>query len=203
MPENLTTQSEGSYSEEYERALRLAVAAHRQQTRKGSGLPYIVHPIHVSVILLRYGFSTEAAVAGLLHDVVEDQGYHLDEIAERFGPRVGEMVDLLSETKTDADGRKRPWKVRKREALDRLKDARRETVAVKAADALHNAQSFVEDLRREGPQIWKHFNQGPDPQLVYYRRIVEISRERLGRHPLVAELAEAVRSLGRTISETS
>ncbi len=195
-------QREKGYSETYEEALRLAIALHHGQTRKGSGLPYIVHPIHVSVILLRHGFSTEAAIAGLLHDVVEDQGYSLTEIAERFGPKVAGMVDALSERKRDARGEKRPWKVRKREALEQIGDASREAVAVKAADALHNAESFVEDLRREGPQIWRHFNQGPETQLDYYRKIVEVSKRRLGPHLLVEELAEAVRSLARAINET-
>jgi (p)ppGpp synthase/HD superfamily hydrolase len=191
-----------TYSERYERALRLAVTLHRHQTRKGSGLPYVVHPIHVSVILLRHGFSTEAGIAGLLHDIVEDQGYDLDEITEQFGPRVARMVDALSERKRDAQGQKRAWKVRKREALEQIREASREAVAIKAADALHNAESFVEDLKREGPQIWHHFNQGPEPQLAYYRRIVEVSRERLGPHPLVEELDEAVQRLARAISET-
>ena len=191
------------YSRAYEEALRVATAAHSQQTRKGSGLPYILHPIHVSVILLRHGFSTETAIVGLLHDVVEDQGYALSEITERFGPGVAEMVDALSERKRDTRGEKRAWRTRKREALEQIRDASREAVAVKAADALHNAESFVEDLRQEGPQVWRYFNQGPERQIEYYRKIVEISRERLGSHALVQELTEAVENLARAISETS
>jgi len=195
--------SDEAYSEAYEEALRLAVVAHRQQVRKGSGLPYIIHPVHVSVILLRHGFSTEAAIAGLLHDIVEDQGYALAEIAEQFGTRVAEMVDALSERKYNDYGEKRAWKVRKREALEQIRAASRGAVAVKAADALHNAESFLEDLEQKGPQIWRHFNQGAGLQLAYYRKIVVVSRERLGLHPLTEELAEAVDRLARAIRETS
>jgi (p)ppGpp synthase/HD superfamily hydrolase len=191
------------YSEAYEKALRVAVVTHYEQVRKGNGLPYVIHPIHVSIILLRHGLSTEAAIAGLLHDIVEDQGYELADIDEQFGPRVAKMVDVLSEQKRDAYGKKRAWKVRKREALEKIQQASREAVAVKAADALHNAESFVEDLEREGAQVWEHFNQGPEAQLVYYRRIVEISEERLGSHPLVEELAETVEVLAQAIEETS
>jgi len=195
-------QREEGYSETYEEALRFATVAHRQQTRKGSGLPYIIHPIHVSVILLRHGFSTETAVAGLLHDVVEDQGYDLTEITRRFGPQVARMVDALSERKCDARGRKRPWKVRKDEALEQIEDASQEAVAVKMADALHNAESFVEDLQREGSKIWCHFNQGPAHQLDYYCKIVDVGSARLGSHPLVEELSEAVQRMAEAISET-
>lgn len=190
------------YSSSYEEALQVATVAHLDQWRKGSQLPYIVHPIHVSVILLRHGFSTEMAIAGLLHDVVEDQGYELAEIERRFGTKVSSMVDALSEQKRDAQGNKRAWEVRKREALEKLHRASGEAVAVKAADVLHNAHSFVRDLRREGPEVWHHFNRGPRQQLSYYRDVLDLVEERWAGHPLVTELADAVRFLGLAIGET-
>lgn len=193
---------EEGYSTQYEEALRLAIIAHRQQMRKGSGLPYIIHPIHVSVILLRHGFSTEVAVAGLLHDVVEDQGFALAEIRRQFGELVAQMVDAVSEQKYDAAGQRRPWKARKQEALNQIRVADTEAVALKAADALHNVESLVEDLHWEGPEMWHHFNQGPASQLDYYREIVAVSAQRLGPHPLVDELSNAVQALARAIKGT-
>jgi (p)ppGpp synthase/HD superfamily hydrolase len=190
------------YSERYEQALRLAARLHRSQTRKGSDLPYITHPVHVSVILLRHGFSTEVAIAGLLHDVVEDQEYALGPIKEQFGAQVAEIVAALSECKEDAQGAKRPWETRKREALEHMRQASLEAVAVKVADALHNAQCFVLDLRREGPTLWKHFNRGPEAQWDYYRKLLQIARERLENHPLVDELTDAVQALVQAIDKT-
>jgi (p)ppGpp synthase/HD superfamily hydrolase len=195
-------EREEGYSEQYEQALRVTTVAHRGQTRKGSGLPYVIHPIHVSVILLRYGFSMETAIAGLLHDVVEDQGYDLAEIERQFGVRVAEMVAALSERKSDAAGAKRSWEVRKREALQQIREASLETVAVKCADTLHNAHSFVQDLRRDGAEVWQHFNRGPQSQLRYYRQVLDLAGERLGAHPLVAELEGAVAQLARMVDET-
>jgi (p)ppGpp synthase/HD superfamily hydrolase len=195
-------EREEGYSEQYEEALRLATIVHRRQMRKGSGLPYVIHPIHVSVILLRHGFSMEIAIAGLLHDLVEDQGYDLAEIEARFGARVAEMVAALSERKIDAEGAKRPWEVRKREALQQVLEASREAVAVKCADTLHNAHSFVQDLHREGAGVWRHFNRGPQSQLRYYRQVLDVAEGRLGAHPLVTELASAVAQLARAIDET-
>ena len=197
-----TTKNETGYSTAYERALRLAIVAHREQSRKGSGLPYSVHPVHVSVILLRHGFSTDVAIAGLLHDLVEDQGFDLNELDRRFGSQVSRIVDALTEQKHDTRGEKRPWTIRKREALEKLEGSSKEAAAVKAADALHNAESFIEDLQRDGAEIWRHFNQGPAEQLAYYRRIASISEERLGSHPLVAELAATVKTLADAIEET-
>jgi len=191
-----------AYSERYEQALRLATTAHRHQNRKGGNLPYISHPVHVSVILLRYGFSTDAAIAGLLHDVVEDQGVDLSEIEERFGPQVVELVAALSERKTDDQGARRPWEVRKREALEHMREGSLEVAAVKAADALHNARATALDARREGPSVWQRFTRGPQALVDHYRDIVQVARERMGHHPLVDELAEAVEELGGIVRDT-
>ena len=190
---------ERGYSERYERALRLAASAHRSQNRKAGDVPYITHPFHVSVILLRHGFSTDVAIAGLLHDVVEDQGFALGEIEERFGGRVAGFVAALSERKQDAHGVKRPWEVRKREALEHMRQGDTEVVAIKVADALHNARSMAQDVRRDGPETWKRFNRGPESQLDYYRSILEIARERLRDHPMVDELAEAIEDLAQIV----
>jgi (p)ppGpp synthase/HD superfamily hydrolase len=190
---------ERGYSERYEQALRLAASAHRSQNRKAGDVPYITHPFHVSVILLRHGFSTDVAIAGLLHDVVEDQGFALSEIEERFGGRVAGFVAALSERKQDAHGVKRPWEVRKREALEHMRQGDTEVAAIKVADALHNARSMAQDVRQDGPETWKRFNRGPESQLDYYRSILEIARERLRDHPMVDELAEAIEDLAQIV----
>ena len=183
-----------AYSERYEAALALAASAHLDQARKAGGEPYIVHVVHVSVILLRHGFSEDVAIAGLLHDVVEDQEVPLAEIEAGFGPAVAEMVAALTERKRE-NGRERPWEDRKREALAHLEGASREAVTVKAADTLHNARSLALALRRDGPSAWRHFKRGPAETLWYYRRVADLVRQRLGAHPLAAELEAATASL--------
>lgn len=195
--------TETGYSERYEQALRLATAAHRHQNRKGSDLPYISHPVHVSVILLHYGFPTDVAIAGLLHDVVEDQGVDLAQIEEQFGACVAELVVALSERKTDAQGIKRPWEVRKQEALEHVCRGGPEVVAIKAADVLHNARATALDARQNGPAVWRRFTRGPAALLDHYRQIVQIARAQLPGHPLVDELADAVEDLAQAIDEVS
>ncbi len=196
------TRAHQGYSELYEDALRLATKAHRSQNRKGSDVPYITHLVHVSAILLRHGYPIEVAIAGLLHDIVEDQGYDLSRIRDQFGTQVAEIVAALSERKTDARGAKRRWEVRKREALEHLRRASPEAVAVKAADTLHNARSIALDARRDGPEIWQRFTRGPELMLDNYRHILQIARERLGDHPLVDELADSVEDLARVVGQT-
>ena len=190
-----------AYSQRYEAALTLAAQAHRHQDRKAGDVPYIVHPVHVSTILLRHGFSEDVVIAGLLHDVVEDQGIPPECIEADFGPMVAEIVAAVSERKLEA-GAPRPWEIRKQELLAQVREASPEAVAVKAADALHNARSLARDLDQEGPSIWRRFSGGPDPSLSYYQSVGVLVRERLGQHPLADELAEGIRDLERVIAET-
>jgi (p)ppGpp synthase/HD superfamily hydrolase len=190
-----------AYSQRYEAALILAARAHRLQNRKGSDIPYIVHPVHVSLILLRYGFAEDVVIAGLLHDVVEDQPVPLSDIEAQFGPEVAKMVDNVTERKWE-DGRERPWEDRKNEALDELSRAGSDTLAIKAADALHNTRVLAFDLRRMGPSLWTYFTRGPQESLWYYRSLAEIVQRSLDAHPLVGELGEAIADLEWAIAET-
>jgi (p)ppGpp synthase/HD superfamily hydrolase len=189
------------YSERYEAALALAASAHQGQVRKAGGEPYVVHVVHVSVILLRHGFSEEVAIAGLLHDVVEDQDVPLAEIEAGFGPAVAEMVAALTEWKEEG-GQERPWEDRKREALAHLENASREAVAVKAADTLHNARSLALALDRVGPSIWGRFKRGSAEMLWYYQEVAAAVCARLGAHALANELLDAIEALEQAIAET-
>ena len=194
----MTTQS---YSDLYEDALRLAAVAHDDQPRKGTTIPYIIHPVHVSIILLQHGFPTEVAIAGLLHDVVEDRDVPLSQLGDQFGDQVAEMVAALSERKKDAEGKDRPWEIRKQEGLEQLRRASPEAVAVKTADTLHSARCIALDVRREGPTFWQRFNCRPEQQLNYYRQIAQVAQGRLLNHPLVDELASAVEDMARAMKE--
>src|SRR5262245_24388558 len=93
-----TLNSQFGFSPRYDAALALAARAHRSQLRKGTDLPYIAHPVHVSLILIRHGFGEDLAIAGLLHDVVEDTDVPLYRIAAEFGDEVAGLVAAVSET---------------------------------------------------------------------------------------------------------
>ncbi len=186
--------------ERYDAALTLAARAHRSQTRKGSDIPYLVHPVHVSVLLIRYGFPEDVVLAGLLHDVVEDQNVSPQAIETDFGPAVAEMVVALTERKLE-DEAKRPWEIRKSEALDQLRAASAGAVAVKAADLVHNARTLAQLLRRAGPSAWTYYARGPQQSIRQYRSVAAIVCQRLGSHPLVEEVEAAITDLESVIAD--
>jgi len=79
-----------------ERAYEMAVHGHRFQRRK-SGEPYILHPIEVARISYEeMGLGPTAVVCAILHDVVEDTEYTLEDIAQNFNPKVVKIVDGLT-----------------------------------------------------------------------------------------------------------
>ena len=186
------------YSPALDDALILAARAHRTQMRKGGDVPYVQHPVHVAIILLKHRFDEEVVIAGLLHDVVEDCGVDPAEIRARFGERVADLVASVTETKVDAAAgdsappRERPWRTRKEEALAHLANATPDSAALKAADALHNCQSTLRDLEAYGTAAWSRFNAPPPDQVWYYRAVAGGVRAKLGDHALWRELDAVV-----------
>jgi len=122
-------------------AYRYAAAAHEGQTRK-TGEPYISHPVAVACILAKLHLDLPTLLAALLHDVVEDTGVAVEEIAEKFGKQVGELVDGLtkldkiefqSATVAQAENFRKML-------LAMSQDVR--VILVKLADRLHNMQTL-------------------------------------------------------------
>ena len=121
-------------------AFELAVEAHQKQRRK-SGEPYILHPIEVARICAEeIGLGPTAIIAALLHDVVEDTPVTQKEINEKFGLRVGLIVDGL--TKLDGSYKSNsPQAENFKKVLSTLVEDVR-VVLIKMADRLHNMRTL-------------------------------------------------------------
>ena len=87
------------YEQLTKKAIAFAMQAHEGQTRKGSGLPYIVHPVEVFSIVKKYKESRvidELLAAAALHDTVEDCDVTIDTISKEFSPLVASIVAELT-----------------------------------------------------------------------------------------------------------
>ncbi|MBW2268326.1 MAG: HD domain-containing protein [Deltaproteobacteria bacterium] len=153
-------------------AAAFALAAHAGQRRKGSGAPYACHLLQVAGLVLEHGGGSAQAVAGLLHDVVEDCGVAIEELESRFGGDVAGIVavctDLLPGDTADA---KSPWLERKRGYLAALREAPLEVLLVVGCDKLDNLRSLIGDLEAEGVGVFDRFNGTPEQTLWYYREV--------------------------------
>jgi GTP pyrophosphokinase len=137
-------------------AIDFAVANHGDQQRP-TGAPYTEHLLEaLEALVVGAGVTdTDVLAAAVLHDVVEDTPVSNDELAERFGPRVAELVGWV--TIPEAGHGENRAEV-KQASLDRLAGAPKDAVLVKLADRLSNVQT----LR----------NLGADRQRAYYAQTV-------------------------------
>src|SRR5918912_915496 len=182
-----------SYGDKFEHALLYAARLHRDQTRKGTGTPYITHLLAVAAIVGENGGTEDEVVAALLHDAPEDRGgkERLEEIRERFGDEVGETVAGCTDTYEDP---KPAWRPRKEAYVKRMSSAPASVRLVSAADKLHNARAILADLRAFGDDLWDRFTGGKEGTLWYYRALVE-AYEAAGANPVVEELDRVVREI--------
>ncbi len=181
----------GTFSDKFYDALELAAVAHRGQLRKGTDIPYIIHPAAAAMLLLKHGCDEEMAIAALLHDTVEDTDITLEEIRRQFGERVAELVKGASEADRSA-----PWEERKNATLQRLKTASPDLAALACADKLHNIISIARDYRGHGDAVWGRFHRGRDQISWYYRGLVDSLQQSLGEDSaLYREFKSAVENL--------
>lgn len=123
------------------KAYELANEAHGDQ-RRVSGVPYILHPTSVACILVELGMDTEAVVAALLHDVVEDTDITIEDIIKDYGKEIAHLIDGVTKLK------KIPYtnrEIRQAENVRKMFIAMSDDIRViiiKLADRLHNMRTI-------------------------------------------------------------
>ena len=159
-------------------AIAFAVKAHDGMRRKKSEAPYILHPMEAAVIVGTMTDDQNLIAAAALHDVVEDADITIEEIEERFGRRVRELVEAETEDKRADLPPDQTWRIRKEESLNELKNA--DDIAVLMVwlgDKLANMRAIYRDFKVEGDVMWQRFNQKDvNEQAWYYRSIVELTK---------------------------
>ncbi|MGP0031651.1 MAG: HD domain-containing protein [Acidimicrobiales bacterium] len=180
-------------TQRFDAAFQLASDLHRTQQRKSTQIPYISHLMVVTGLVIEHGGTEDEAIAGLLHDAVEDQGGQvtLERIRDQFGDEVAQLVSALSDTDQTP---KPPWRARKEQYLRHLEDAPIGVLRISAADKLHNARAIVRDYLIFGEDLWNRFSAPANDQIWYYRSLADVFRRRLGG-PLASDLSRTVSDL--------
>ena len=161
-------------------AIAFAVKAHDGMRRKKSSAPYILHPMEAAVIVGTMTDDQNLIAAAALHDVVEDAGITIEEIEERFGKRVRELVQSETEDKRADLPPESTWRIRKEESLAVLKNTEDPGVLmVWLGDKLANMRSFYRDWKVEGDAMWQRFNQKDAKEQAWYYRSIAALTQRL------------------------
>ncbi len=174
----------------FDKALNFAARAHQGQYRKGTDIPYIVHPVGVAMLLLEINAPDEVIVAGLLHDVIEDTDATLARLEAEFGPEIARLIAAASEPDRSA-----AWEDRKQHTVDYLRRAPLPVKLIACADKLHNIRTLSRDYATLGDAVWGRFNRGKAQQAWYYRALAQSLPEGVAspeKYPVFEQFSQEV-----------
>jgi (p)ppGpp synthase/HD superfamily hydrolase len=172
-------------------ALEVARTAHAGQVRNGSGgRPYIEHPLTVGEQLAAEGCSDVVLAAALLHDVVEESEIGVEQIRERFGDRVADLVAAL----TDAEEIE---SYARRKDLHRadVEAAGREALVIYAADKLANIRALRRVYAEQGEAVGDELKAPLDVKMDVWEADVRMLRSAYPDLPFLGELEEELSRL--------
>ena len=129
-------------TERYAQAVAYASILHGAQVRKGTDIAYMSHLLGVSSLVIEAGGDEDLAIAGLLHDAVEDAGGlpRLEDVRVRFGDRVADIVRACSDSTDEEWKRSVTYRTRKQAYLDHLAAAPDDVVLVSDVDEIPRLQ---------------------------------------------------------------
>jgi (p)ppGpp synthase/HD superfamily hydrolase len=186
-------------------AIRFSIKTHevyQKQKRKGKDIPYITHPLIVGLILARAGSDEDVVIAGILHDTIEDSPSEKKVtkamIAERFGDRVADLVDAVTE-----QDKSLTWEERKQVALQHIAQFSHDELLVKSADIISNTTELIDDFRKHGEETFARFNAPKEKALGHAIDAIDAVLESWPESPLARDLSDRATSLRRMLEPTT
>ena len=149
-------------------AIVYAAKKHATQKRKGTGQPYLYHPLEVLSLATLITDDENVWCAAVLHDTVEDTDATIEEIEKMFGKEVADIVGDESEDKMKGKNKGDTWMERKQVAIDHVKGL--DNIGSKIVclcDKVSNLRSFQLLQFDRGEKMWDFFNM-KDPKMHYW-----------------------------------
>ncbi len=186
-----------NYTPRLDKALRVASWAHAKakQLRKGTDIPYIIHPFGTFIVASSVTDDENTLIACLLHDVLEDVSpsvYRKGDLVNDFGAEVANIVQDVTKDQTISD-----WHTVSKAYLDHLQTkAKKEAVIVCGADKIHNLTSTLIDYQEVGDTIWQRFTtKNIDDQIWWYESVLAVLQKRQAPQALIDQLSSLLNQL--------
>jgi (p)ppGpp synthase/HD superfamily hydrolase len=171
-----------------DQAIELAARAHAGQRQEADDTPFISHPLEAAALLRHRGLSDDVLAAAVLHDVVENTDVDLTEIRERFGPRVAELVQALTDDETLED-----YHEQKADLRRRVVEAGPEAAAIFAADKVAKLRDMRAGLREDPQAFCERAGDSLERKLEHYDDTLRDLRAAPYDVPLIDELDRELR----------
>jgi (p)ppGpp synthase/HD superfamily hydrolase len=165
-------------------ALDFADQRHAGQTRDIDDLPFVTHPVEVACLLHEAGYQDEVVAAGVLHDVLEDTDAERSDLESRFGRRVAELVEAVTDDPTIEDDAERKAALRRQVA-----DAGECAAVVFAADKVSKAREMRVRVSRG------HSDSSDCDKFRHYEASLDMLADLIPGHELVEHLRTEVEAL--------
>lgn len=154
----------------FERATLLALEAHSGAKRRGKNSPYILHLMEAAAVVETMSDDPALLSAAMLHDLIEDTGYSIDDVRREFGERVALLVAAESDPVFEDLTIEESWHLRKQESINRLAASHRDAKIVAMGDKLSNIRAIARDYALLGDEIWQRFHTSDPKEHAWHYR---------------------------------
>ncbi len=178
------------WSKKEQRAVEFSFKAHKGQKRKGTKIAYISHPMIVGLILARISNDQDLIIAGILHDVIEDTEYDKATLEEKFGKRVANLVEEVSE-----DDKSLSYNKRKNRAAQKMISISDQAILIKAADVISNTTDLILRLEDKGSEAFQIFNTDKRNKIKQTEKVIKILIERVDNQELTIKLKNNLKKI--------
>lgn len=168
-----------------EKAIRIALIAHKNQRRKTEPIPFVTHPIMVALTLAKHGFTDVVIAAALVHDVLEDTTYSEKKLGKELGKEVLLIVKAVTKDQT-LSGKKQHAKY-----IETIMKGPEGAKALVCADKIHNLETLLVVSHMRGSEPWTHFDTSRETRALFEKDLLTMLRKNW-KHRLLDEYSRLI-----------
>lgn len=157
---------------------------HDGQYRKGTKVPYVVHPVLVAFTVSSYTLDDDIVAAALLHDLLEDCAVTVEDLEKKFGKKIAHLVEEVSFL--DSEIPNLSWKEKKSLYVRKIESNSKESLIIIAADKINNMKAYFEALKVDPSKVKSLFRATSEEYYWYYKAVGEILEKTLHGEEIVA-----------------